>query len=275
MYGQQYSQENLSRAEEQLLTRQWKEQRNERARNKILSAYDKKARAYASKARRKNLDPDDLLQCARIGLSKALDQFDPDLGNRFGTFAHYYILSEIQLYALEQGSVVRIFNTTASKTLLASYGRLRRQYEDPSSGILHEDGREKICQEIGISMEELLRFEQVQAPSIRIDSGAGGETDEETAFTLITDDNPEDKTIEDKSIEEAHIAIRTALKNIEPRDAKIVYMRFFRTPPMTLEAIGEALNISRERVRQLEIRGMKNLKNALEANGITNTHQFF
>lgn len=44
---------------------------------------------------------------------------------------------------------------------------------------------------------------------------------------------------------------------------------------MTLEAIGEALNISRERVRQLEIRGMKNLKNALEANGITNTHQFF
>ena len=143
MYPDAKLRENLEREEEIALAIKWRDHRDEKARLKILAEYDKKACYYAQKAKRRGLDPEDLLRSARIGLSKALDQFDPEMGNRFGTFAHYYILSEIQLYTLEQGSSVRIFNTTASKTLLSSYPRLSRKYENPNTGKLDEEGRQK------------------------------------------------------------------------------------------------------------------------------------
>jgi len=269
--------DNLTREEELDLARRWREHRDERARTRILQAYRKMAVAFAQRALRTGVHLDDLIQEAQIGLVTALDRFDPDLGFGFSTFARYHVLSRLQIYALENLGPVRIFNTTATKTLLASYFRLRRSYEEPGTGRLGDEGRVAICRELGISREQLDRFEMaIQAPA-GIDVGAGEDPDSDLprGRQILAEDNPEETVVCGRTLEQARAALAAALASLDPRDAEVLRRRYLTESPETLDAIAASLGVSRERVRQIEARGLLRVRKALEAAGVKSVAAFF
>jgi RNA polymerase sigma factor (sigma-70 family) len=269
--------ENLTREEELALARRWRDHRDERARARILSAYRKMAVAFAQRALRPGAQLDDLVQEAQIGLVTALDRFDPELGFGFSTFARYHVLSRLQIHALENLGPVRIFNTAATKALLSSYFRLRRQYEDPGTGRLGEDGRDAICRQIGIPREQLDRFEMaIQAPA-GIDVGAGDdpESDLPRGRQILAEDDPEETVLRRRGLDQARAAIAEALQDLDPRDAEVLRRRHLAETPETLDAIAASLGVSRERVRQIEARGLARVRKALQAAGVQGASAFF
>ena len=269
---------NLTREEELHLARAWRDRRDMRARDRIMAAYRKKAVSYAKKAERPGMALDDLIQEAQTGLLAALDRFDPELGFAFSTFCHYHIISRLQIFALEHSGPVRIFNTASSKALLSSYARMRRTHEDPNTGKLSESGRELICAELNIDDGQLQRFEMAMAIPTSIDTGAGEDPNAEggsRGTALAGDDNPEEQVLDAHALDQAQTAIRSALAALDPRDAQVIAARHLKDPADTLDVIGESLGISRERVRQLEIRGLRKIKEALSAAGIHSSTTFF
>lgn len=269
--------DNLTREEELELARRWRDKRDERARIRILSAYRKMAVAFAQRALRPGTQLDDLIQEAQIGLVTALDRFDPDLGFGFSTFARYHVLSRLQMHALENLGPVRIFNTGATKALLGSYFRLRRLYEDPGTGRLSDEGRATICQELGIPRDQLDRFEMaIQAPA-GIDVGAGQDPDDDLprGRQILAEDDPEETVVRARALDQARQAIANALASLDPRDAEVLRRRYLTEAPETLDAIAASLGVSRERVRQIEARGLSRVRKALEAAGVRGAAAFF
>jgi RNA polymerase sigma factor (sigma-70 family) len=269
--------DNLTREEEIDLARRWRDSRDERARVRILQAYRKMAIAFAQRALRPGAQLDDLVQEAQIGLVTALDRFDPELGFSFSTFARYHVLSRLQIHALENLGPVRIFNTAATKSLLASYFRLRRNYEEPGTGRLGEEGRAAICRELGIPREQLDRFEMaIQAPA-GIDVGAGEDPDSDLprGRQILAEDDPEKTVVCGRALEQARAVLAEALAGLDPRDAEVLRRRHLAESPETLDAIAASLGVSRERVRQIEARGLSRVRKALEAAGIKSATAFF
>lgn len=268
---------NLTREEELELARRWRDRRDEQARTRILEAYRKMAVAFAQRALRPGTQLDDLIQEAQIGLVTALDRFDPELGFGFSTFARYHVLSRLQIHALENLGPVRIFNTAATKSLLASYFQRRRDYEDPNTGRLSEKGREILCQELGISRDQLDRFEMaIQAPA-GIDVGAGEDPDSDLprGRQILAEDNPEDTVVRHRAHEQARAALAEAIASLDPRDAEVIRRRHLSDNPETLDSIAASLGVSRERIRQIEARGLTRIRKALEAAGIRGASTFF
>lgn len=271
---------NLTREEELAYTRAWRDHRDENARRCVMDAYHKKAVHYAMKYFREHpgMSLEDLIQESKIGLMRALDGFDPELGNRFSTFCHYYILSALQTYTLDHGHAVRIFNTTTSKALLASYAYLKRQFEDPATGKLSQEGRNFICEHLKINDEELMRFEATQSVSIEVDVGAGLDYDEDSysrSFSLLAEGNPESLCEEKDSVDVAKSIIAEAFSCLDKRDAEIMRRRYLLDQPQTLDVVGLDLGISRERVRQLELRSLKQIRDFFQKRGITTSFSFF
>ncbi len=268
---------NLNRDEELTLARAWRDRKDERARTKILAAYKKMAVGFARRSLRPGGSLDDLVQEAQIGLVTALDRFDPDLGFGFSTFARYHVLSRLQVHALENLGPVRIFNTAATKTLLGNYFRVRRELEDPGSGRLSEEAREKLCIVLEIPREQLDRFEMTIAAPAGVDTGAGMDPDEEgpKAKPLVGSDDPERTAVRNRAQEQAKAAIYEALKGLDPRDAEIIKRRHLKDPGETLDAIAADMGVSRERIRQIETRGMRRIKEALTGHGVQTASDFY
>lgn len=269
--------DNLTREEELDLARRWRDSRDEHARARILSAYRKMAVAFAQRALRPGAQLEDLIQEANIGLMTALDRFDPELGFGFSTFARYHVLSRLQIHALENLGPVRIFNTAATKALLGSYFRLRRIYEDPSTGRLSEEGRDAICRKLEIPREQLDRFEMaIQAPA-GVDVGAGEDPDSDLprGRQILAEDDPEETVVRNRSLNQVRAALAEALASLDPRDAEVLRRRYLAETPETLDSIAASLGVSRERVRQIEFRGLSRVRKALEAAGVRGVAAFF
>jgi len=268
-------QEFLSRDEERELARRWRDTADPAARDRILRAYHKLAVSFANRAARAGVSVDDLIQEANIGLMAALDRFDPDLGYAFATFAHYHVMSRLQIYILENATQVRIFNTAATKGLLRRYAQLR--HELAAEG-LDSDLRERLREELGVDDDQITRFEMAMAVPVSIDVGAGGDDTEagSRSKTLESeDDGPDVQTLSKIAQEQAEEAIGDATAGLNEREMKILRARHLSDPGITLEALSAQLGISRERVRQIEIRTLEKVRTALKARGITSVSDLF
>ncbi len=261
------------------LARAWRDHRDEKARERIIIAFRRLAITAAVRSRRGGVSISDLVQEANIGLMKALDRFDPELGFSFATLAQYHVRSRIQMYILENVGPLRIFNTGETKALLSRYAAARQKYE--VQGRLSPEARTRICEELGVKESELDRYEQAIAIPISLDVGAGESQSEEEGGTRSLmlqseDDSPEEVTLNNKAQSEARSIIFGILNDLPERERVIITERFFNDDMhVTLETLSRRLNISRERVRQIELRTLKKIGDELRAKGIENVRDLF
>ena len=276
-----YSDQSLSRramqaelldAETELqLAYAWRDQRDEQALHRLITAYMRLAISMAAKFKRYGAPMNDLIQEAGLGLMKAADKFDPDRGVRFSTYAVWWIKASIQDYVMRNWSMVRTGSTSSQKSLFFNMRRVQARLEREAAGrgekLDSHQLRQMIATEVGVPLADVEMMEGRLAGS-DYSLNATQSTDEdgrEWIETLEDDSEQASETVEhEQDMSTLRGWLVTAMRGLNDRECFIVKERKLRDQPRTLESLGQELGLSKERVRQLEAAAFAKMRRSLE-----------
>lgn len=256
----------LEPAHEASLARRWREQNDEVALHELTTAYMRLVIAMASKFRHYGLPMADLVSEGNVGLMQAAARFEPEREVRFSTYASWWIRSSIQDYVLRNWSIVRTGTTSAQKSLFFNLRRLRARIADTGDGIMSVENREWVANHLGVPVRD------VETMASRL---SGSDRSLNAPLSIDGDGEWQDMIADEAAIPEQLVMaehdtakrrkwIAEALKMLNPREMHIISKRRLAEESMTLEALGEELGVSKERVRQIEHQALGKLRKALE-----------
>ena len=258
----------------------WRDERDEAALHRLITAYMRLAISMASKFKRYGAPMNDLIQEAGLGLMKAADKFDPDRGVRFSTYAVWWIKASIQDYVMRNWSMVRTGSTSSQKSLFFNMRRVQARMERESAAagevLDKHQMRQMISTEIGVPLHDVEMMEGRLSGSDYSLNATQSVDDEgrEWIEALVDESAQAEETVEhEHDTEQLREWLLSALNSLNERERFIVRERKLRDQPRTLESLGEELNLSKERVRQLEAAAFGKMRKALE-NQSREVHHF-
>ena len=270
--------EYLNRDLEIRLSNAWRRNGDQNARKRLILSHQRLASRLVHQLKRGSDKTNDLMQEANIGLMKAADKFDPETGNRFSTYAAWWIRAAIQDAMMRDHSAVRLKNSSVNRTAYHTLPRieakavatLRRKKEgaEPTRAEVHAE----TARIMGISVVALEKIKAVMPAAISLNeqrTGEDGENQSERIEMLASDEpDAEEIVIRKTSRAELTNAIANAMGTLNDREKQIVMARKMTDVPKTLEELSHVYNVTRERVRQIECRGLQKMRRHLEAAGI-------
>ncbi len=252
----------------------WRDNRDEEALHRLITAYMRLAISMASKYRRYGASMNDLIQEAGLGLMKAADKFDPDRGVRFSTYAVWWIKASIQDYVMRNWSMVRTGSTSSQKSLFFNMRRVQARLEREAMAKGEElDGyqlREMIAHEVGVPLRDVEMMEgRLSGTDFSLNATQTTEDEGREWIDTLEDEAPRGDEVVEKG-HDLHALrdwLREAMGGLSDRERFIVHERKLRETARTLESLGEELNLSKERVRQLESAAFQKMRKHLERHG--------
>ena len=257
----------LERDEEHTLAVRWRSGQDQAALHRLTSAHMRLVIAIAARFRNFGLPMGDLIQEGHVGLLEAAARFEPEREVRFSTYATWWIRASIQDYILRNWSIVRGGTSSTQKSLFFNLRRLRArlaQGSDPRPrALIHAE----IAEAIGVSPRDVeLMDSRLSGPDMSLNAPIheSESTTTDRQDYLVDDSALQDETVGDVIDGERRLTwLRSALNVLNERELRIVSERRLRDDGATLEALGESLGISKERVRQIESRALEKLRAAL------------
>lgn len=252
----------LSRENELDLAHAWYDRHDVKALHQIIRAYSRLVVSAAVRFRHYGLPIGDLIQEGNLGLMQAAARFEPDRNVRFSTYAKWWIRSSIQDYILRNWSIVRTGTTSAQKQLFFNLRRLRAQLANISTEGMNSEDRKKIAENLNVSIKDVEDMEnRLAAHDLSLSNPISEDGTEEWVDSLQDlRPNPENSTLDSFDGNVRKYWINSALENLTFREQQIILSRHLTESPMTLEAIGITMGISKERVRQLEARALRKMR---------------
>lgn len=249
----------------------WRDQRDERALHRLITAYMRLAISMAAKFRRYGAPMNDLIQEASLGLMKAADKFDPDRGVRFSTYAVWWIKASIQDYVMRNWSMVRTGSTSSQKALFFNMRRvqakLEREAEARGETLDSHQLRHMIATEVGVPLADVEMMEgRLSGSDFSLNATQSSDEDGREWIDALEDDSVQAAEQVEGSHDAAYLRnwLISAIQNLNARERFIVTERKLREAPRTLESLGEELGLSKERVRQLEAAAFTKMRRSLE-----------
>lgn len=254
----------LEQAHELELARKWRDNRDEVALHELTQSYMRLVISIASRFRNYGLPIGDLVQEGNVGLMQAAARFEPERELRFSTYATWWIRAAVQDYVLRNWSIVRTGTTRAQKALFFNLRRLRAVIQDGTRTTLSHDSRIFIAKELKVSIKEVEQMESRMAASDRSLNARISEGSDDQWQDVLTDerDLPEDIVMAQVDGEVHHKLLERALGDLSEREETIIRERKLSEDIITLEALGNRLGISKERVRQIESLAMQKLRSS-------------
>ena len=263
--------ELLDAETERELAYAWRDERDEEALHRLITAYMRLAISMAAKFRRYGAPMNDLIQEAGLGLMKAADKFDPDRGVRFSTYAVWWIKASIQDYVMRNWSMVRTGSTSSQKSLFFNMRRVQAQIEREAAQQGEElDGwqlRHKIAAEIGVPLADVEMMEgRLSGSDFSLNATQSVEDEGREWIDTLEDDGPQaaEQVEHSHDTEQLRGWLVTAMNGLNERERFIVRERKLREDARTLESLGNELGLSKERVRQLEAAAFQKMRKSLE-----------
>jgi RNA polymerase sigma-32 factor len=255
----------LEREKEMRLAHAWHDHHDEKALHELIKAYSRLVISVAIRFRHYGLPMGDLIQEGNLGLMQAAERFEPERDVRFSTYAKWWIRSSIQDYILRNWSIVRTGSTAAQKQLFFNLRRLRAQLANLSTDNMSLEDREKIAETLHVSINDVEAMEnRLAAHDLSLSNPINEDSTEEWIDSLADQNpTPESLAVTQFDTKVRRIWIDSALAHLNPRERSIILARRLTDNPITLEALGKNMNISKERVRQLEARALRKMRHHL------------
>ena len=265
--------EILERDVEITLAKAWLEDRNYRSRNRLILAYRPLAVSLATQvARQSGMTVEDLVQESYLALAESTDKFDPTLGHRFGTFARWHIMGQLRRHVMDFFGPCRVGTNVSDKKVFMQFRRLRAEIEARDQHPLDEAGRDEIAARIGVARSVVDRMEpRLTHYDVSLDEPLPGEDGDNTMTrsSLLVDEgpSPEQNTITHFDGGRILEILSTLISELPEREASIIRARLLSDERVQLADLGDDHGITRERVRQIERKALRQLRRSLEAMG--------
>jgi RNA polymerase sigma-32 factor len=256
----------LEPGEEFMLAKRWQEHDDSDAAEKLVTSHLRLVARIAMGYRGYGLPIGEVISEGNVGLMQAVKRFDPDKGFRLATYAMWWIRASIQEYILRSWSLVKMGTTAAQKKLFFNLRRAKSQLRALDDGDLHPDHVQTIARKLGVreadvvSMNRRLGGDSSLNAPVRADAEAG-----EWQDWLVGDaPSQEDQLAETQELDQRRGYLTNALSSLNDRERRIFEARRLSDSPITLEDLSTEFGVSRERIRQIEVRAFEKVQKAVQ-----------
>jgi RNA polymerase sigma-32 factor len=258
----------LAPEEEYMLAKRWKEHGDTDAAAKLVNSHLRLVAKIAMGYRGYGLPVSELISEGNIGLMQGVKKFEPDRGFRLATYAMWWIRASIQEFILRSWSLVKMGTTAAQKKLFFNLRRMKNQIDAFEEGDLKPEAVAKIAKDLGVTEEEVVSMNRrmghggdtsLNAP-LKGDEGGEGQWQD-----FLVDNGPlqDELMADDEETRVRHDLLLQAMDSLNDRERNILMERRLADEPKTLEELSQVYDVSRERIRQIEVRAFEKLQAAL------------
>src|SRR5271167_3231856 len=257
----------LSAEEEFALACRWRDHQDVSAAHRLITSHLRLVAKIAIGYRGYGLPLGELIGEGNVGMMQAVKRFDPDRGFRLSTYAMWWIRAAIQEYILHSWSLVKMGTTAAQKKLFFNLRRLKGQMQAIDDGDLKPEQVAKISRLLGVPEQDVVNMNRrLAAPDHSLNAPVRADSEGEWQDWLVDDAESQETSIGDhEELSGRKALLATALKTLNARERHILEERRLKDDPTTLEDLSQQYNISRERVRQIEVRAFEKLQKAMKA----------
>lgn len=262
----------LSREEEYKLAMRYKKYGDLDAARKLITSNLRFVIKIANEYRGYGLNPMDLIQEGNIGLMHAVKRFDPTKGYRLISYAVWWIRAYIHNYIIKTWSLVKLGTTQAQRKLFYRLRSAKHKMDIENEKLSPKDYK-NLADEFGVTDEAVIEMEQrIGSKDLSLDAQVREDSGTTHADLLESESsNQEEVLTKVEEEEEVKKGLQVALKSLKERERFVVENRILTDKPLTLEELGTKLNLSRERVRQIENAALKKMRDVLERMGVSSS----
>jgi len=259
----------LTAEQEYMLAKRYEEHEDAEAAAQLVTSHLRLVAKIAMGYRGYGLPVSDLISEGNVGLMQGVKKFEPDRGFRLATYAMWWIKASIQEYILRTWSLVKMGTTAAQKKLFFNLRRMKKNLEAYEDTDLHPDDVAKIATDLGVPEQEVINMNRRMLMggdgSLNVSMRNGEEGSGEWQDWLQDDRPLQDSVVADaEEAEVRHDMLVEAMDSLNEREKHILTERRLTDNPQTLEELSQQYDVSRERIRQIEVRAFEKLQKAMQ-----------
>jgi RNA polymerase sigma-32 factor len=256
----------LTPDEEFMLAKRWREHGDSEAAHKLVTSHLRLVAKIAMGYRGYGLPLNELISEGNVGMMQAVKRFDPDRGFRLATYAMWWIRAAIQEYILHSWSLVKLGTTAAQKKLFFNLRKLKGQIQAVEEGDLTPEHVKKIAEELNVTEDDVITMNRRLAGADHsLNAPLRADSDGEWQDWLVDEtENQEEMLAEKEEMGNRRDLLSQAMTALNDRERHILSERRLRDEPLTLEDLSQQYGISRERVRQIEVRAFEKLQKTMK-----------
>ncbi len=261
----------LSAEDEYMFAKRWKEHEDPEAARRLVTSHLRLVAKIAMGYRGYGLPVSEIVSEGNVGLMQAVKRFEPDKGFRLATYAMWWIRASIQEYVLRSWSMVKLGTTAAQKKLFFNLRKAKTNIGAIEEGDLTPEHVATLSDRLGVTPTEVTDMNRrLSGPDASLNAPLRSESESEWQDWLADDTaDQETRLAEREEMSDRHALLMDAMKELTERERDIIQARRLQDEPVTLEDLSQKYGVSRERVRQIEVRAFEKLQRGMKA--ATNT----
>jgi RNA polymerase sigma-32 factor len=264
----------LEPQEEFMLAKSWREHGDRDAAHKLVTSHLRLVARIAMGYRGYGLPIGEVVSEGNVGLMQAVKRFDPDKGFRLATYAMWWIRAAIQEYILRSWSLVKMGTTAAQKKLFFNLRKMKSQLKALEEGDLRPDQVKRIATQLGVTEEDVISMNRRLAGDSSLNAPVRNDSESGEWQDWLVDSTIDQETALAESEEKGHRhdMLTNALEGLNERERRVFQARRLSDEPLTLEELSSEFGVSRERIRQIEVRAFEKVQKAVQKAATAEAH---
>jgi RNA polymerase sigma-32 factor len=251
--------------QEFMLAKRWREHGDRDAAHKLVTSHLRLVAKIAMGYRGYGLPIGEVVSEGNVGLMQAVKRFEPDKGFRLATYAMWWIKASIQEYILRSWSLVKMGTTANQKKLFFNLRKAKSKISALGEGDLRPEQVKTIATKLGVNEQDVIDMNRRLGGDASLNTPLREDGEGEWQDWLVDDSESQERRLADsEEADNRHSALREALEVLNPRERRIFEARRLADDPITLEQLSEEFGVSRERVRQIEVRAFEKVQDAVK-----------